>query len=60
MTQKWMTLKEAAQYLRCSYAKAKADWASWEKFGVKAHRMGNRILFSVRELDQLVEAHQIN
>ena len=56
----WLYLKEASEYLRMSYTKAKIDWPSWEKYGVHASRMGRKVLFNIKELDRMLELNRVN
>lgn len=59
-TKKFITLQEAAKRLGYSYTYAQTLWPSWEKFEVKAYRMGRKLLFKTEDIDRMVEAHAIN
>lgn len=57
---RYITLKEAAERLGYAYKYAATLWPSWNKFDVKAYRMGRRLLFKTDDIDRMVEMHAIN
>lgn len=59
-TKKFLTLHEVAERIGYSYIYVQTLWPSWEKFGVKAYRMGRRLLFKTEDIDRMVEMHAIN
>lgn len=59
MNTRWLTLREAAQYIRLSYNTAKKVWPGWTQHGVTPHRLGKKLIFDSKQLDKFVQAHRI-
>jgi len=56
----YLTLKEAAEYMRMAYQTARIKWPSWSKFGVHAYKIGRRPIFKASDLDRMIELHRVN
>lgn len=57
---RWMSLKEAAEYCRMAYQTARIKWPSWSKHGVHAYKLGRRPIFKASELNRMIELHRVN
>ena len=57
---KYISLHEVADRLGYSYVHAQTLWPSWAKFGVKAYRMGRKLLFRTDAIDLMLEMHAVN
>ncbi len=55
-----MTLNDVAKYLHYSERYAREIYLEWEKYGVKAHKVGRRLLFKRVEIVRMFESLAIN
>jgi len=57
---RWLGLKQAAQYMGLSHSYVKRIWPTFDKYGVAIHRVGRRLLFRASDLDKVIEGNRIN
>ncbi len=57
---RYLNLKEAAEYCRMAYKTARMNWRKWERFGVHASKLGRRPIFKASDLDRMIELHRVN
>ena len=54
----WMTTKEAAKHLRCSFKRLERD--RWDrKLGIPFYKFGSRILYRRSVLDEFLNKHRV-
>lgn len=59
---KWLTVNQVGQRLHYNPEYVLKIFLTWEKFGVKAHRLpgGRKWLFDAAAIDRMVEIHAVN
>lgn len=57
---RYLNLKEAADYCRMAYSTARKRWPSWAIYGVHAHKIGRRPIFKASEINRMIELLRVN
>jgi len=61
MDKKYLTLREAGEYVGVAYKTARMKWPIWkEKHGVRVYKLTRKPLFNKADLDRMVQKHLVN
>lgn len=60
LPEEYVTLAEAAKFLRKSVSWAEKNWPAWERYGVKAYRPFGTLLFKKEAVMRIPEMAPVN